>query len=157
MPTTLHTSDLPGLPLIHRGKVRDVYELPGNRMAPPVTAAAAAGFLGLAAYGAWDRRPPFAAVALAVAAVLAVLAVVARREPHRIVLTDAGLTLHSSTKATSIAWQDLAGIVIRTGRYPRLGWVRLDGTRTDTLGVPKDYYRMLTEVQHRAPHVRVFS
>lgn len=32
MPTTLHTSDLPGLPLIHRGKVRDVYELPGNRL-----------------------------------------------------------------------------------------------------------------------------
>ncbi|MBW8366574.1 MAG: phosphoribosylaminoimidazolesuccinocarboxamide synthase [Arenimonas sp.] len=32
MPTTLHTSDLPGLPLIHRGKVRDVYELPGSRL-----------------------------------------------------------------------------------------------------------------------------
>ncbi|PZO10567.1 MAG: phosphoribosylaminoimidazolesuccinocarboxamide synthase [Lysobacteraceae bacterium] len=32
MPTTLHTSDLPGLPLIHRGKVRDVFELPGNRL-----------------------------------------------------------------------------------------------------------------------------
>jgi len=32
VPTTLHTSDLPGLPLIHRGKVRDVYELPGNRL-----------------------------------------------------------------------------------------------------------------------------
>ncbi|MBP6596206.1 MAG: phosphoribosylaminoimidazolesuccinocarboxamide synthase [Arenimonas sp.] len=32
MPTTLHTSDLPGLPLIHRGKVRDVYELPGQRL-----------------------------------------------------------------------------------------------------------------------------
>ncbi len=32
MPTTLHTSDLPGLPLLHRGKVRDVYELPGNRL-----------------------------------------------------------------------------------------------------------------------------
>ena len=32
MPTTLHTSDLPGLPLIHRGKVRDVYELSGNRL-----------------------------------------------------------------------------------------------------------------------------
>ncbi|MCX7032949.1 MAG: phosphoribosylaminoimidazolesuccinocarboxamide synthase [Arenimonas sp.] len=32
MPTTLHSSDLPGLPLIHRGKVRDVYELPGNRL-----------------------------------------------------------------------------------------------------------------------------
>jgi phosphoribosylaminoimidazole-succinocarboxamide synthase len=30
--TTLHTSDLPGLPLIHRGKVRDVYELPGQRL-----------------------------------------------------------------------------------------------------------------------------
>jgi phosphoribosylaminoimidazole-succinocarboxamide synthase len=29
--TTLHTSDLP-LPLLHRGKVRDVYELPGNRL-----------------------------------------------------------------------------------------------------------------------------
>ena len=32
VPTTLHTSDLPGLPLIHRGKVRDVYDLPGNRL-----------------------------------------------------------------------------------------------------------------------------
>ena len=32
VPTTLHTSDLPGLPLLHRGKVRDVFELPGNRL-----------------------------------------------------------------------------------------------------------------------------
>ena len=32
MPTTLHTSDLPGLPLLHRGKVRDVYGLPGNEL-----------------------------------------------------------------------------------------------------------------------------
>ena len=32
MPTTLHTSDLPGLPLLHRGKVRDLYALPGNRL-----------------------------------------------------------------------------------------------------------------------------
>jgi phosphoribosylaminoimidazole-succinocarboxamide synthase len=32
VPTTLHTSDLPGLRLVHRGKVRDVYELPGNRL-----------------------------------------------------------------------------------------------------------------------------
>jgi phosphoribosylaminoimidazole-succinocarboxamide synthase len=32
MATTLHTSHLPGLPLLHRGKVRDVYELPGNRL-----------------------------------------------------------------------------------------------------------------------------
>ncbi len=32
VPTTLHTADLPGLPLIHRGKVRDVFELPGNRL-----------------------------------------------------------------------------------------------------------------------------
>ena len=32
VPTTLHTSDLPGLPLIHRGKVRDVYQLPGHRL-----------------------------------------------------------------------------------------------------------------------------
>ena len=31
MPTTLHTSDLP-LPLLHRGKVRDVYALPGNEL-----------------------------------------------------------------------------------------------------------------------------
>jgi phosphoribosylaminoimidazole-succinocarboxamide synthase len=30
--TTLHTSELPGLPLLHRGKVRDVYGLPGNRL-----------------------------------------------------------------------------------------------------------------------------
>jgi phosphoribosylaminoimidazole-succinocarboxamide synthase len=30
--TTLHTSDLPGLTLRHRGKVRDVYDLPGKRL-----------------------------------------------------------------------------------------------------------------------------
>jgi phosphoribosylaminoimidazole-succinocarboxamide synthase len=32
MPTTLHTSDLPGLELVHRGKVRDVYALPDQRL-----------------------------------------------------------------------------------------------------------------------------
>src|SRR5258705_2141110 len=32
LPTTLLQSDLPGLELIHRGKVRDVYALPGNRL-----------------------------------------------------------------------------------------------------------------------------
>lgn len=32
MPTTLSQSELPGLDLIHRGKVRDVYALPGNRL-----------------------------------------------------------------------------------------------------------------------------
>ncbi len=32
MPTTLHQSNLPGLDLIHRGKVRDVYALPGNEL-----------------------------------------------------------------------------------------------------------------------------
>ncbi|MBS0213519.1 MAG: phosphoribosylaminoimidazolesuccinocarboxamide synthase [Proteobacteria bacterium] len=32
MPTTLSQSDLPGLQLIHRGKVRDVYALPGNEL-----------------------------------------------------------------------------------------------------------------------------
>ncbi|MBB5207584.1 phosphoribosylaminoimidazolesuccinocarboxamide synthase [Chiayiivirga flava] len=32
MTTTLHTSDLPGLPLLHRGKVRDVYGLPGDEL-----------------------------------------------------------------------------------------------------------------------------
>ena len=30
--TTLHSSSLPGLPLLHRGKVRDVFELPGQRL-----------------------------------------------------------------------------------------------------------------------------
>jgi phosphoribosylaminoimidazole-succinocarboxamide synthase len=30
--TTLHSSNLPGLPLLHRGKVRDVFGLPGNRL-----------------------------------------------------------------------------------------------------------------------------
>jgi phosphoribosylaminoimidazole-succinocarboxamide synthase len=30
--TTLHTADLPGLELIHRGKVRDVFALPGQRL-----------------------------------------------------------------------------------------------------------------------------
>ena len=32
MSTVLHTSNLPGLPLLHRGKVRDVYGLPENRL-----------------------------------------------------------------------------------------------------------------------------
>ncbi len=32
MSTVLHTSNLPGLPLLHRGKVRDVYGLPNNRL-----------------------------------------------------------------------------------------------------------------------------
>jgi phosphoribosylaminoimidazole-succinocarboxamide synthase len=32
VPTTLHTSKLPGLNLIHRGKVRDVYELSNQRL-----------------------------------------------------------------------------------------------------------------------------
>ena len=32
MPTTLLQSNLPGLELLHRGKVRDVYALPGNRL-----------------------------------------------------------------------------------------------------------------------------
>jgi len=32
VPTTLSQSDLHGLDLIHRGKVRDVYALPGNRL-----------------------------------------------------------------------------------------------------------------------------
>ena len=30
--TTLHTADLPGLPLVHRGKVRDVFALDGDRL-----------------------------------------------------------------------------------------------------------------------------
>ncbi len=32
MTKTLHTADLPGLQLIHRGKVRDVFALPGERL-----------------------------------------------------------------------------------------------------------------------------
>ncbi len=32
MSTTLHRSDLPGLALLHSGKVRDVFDLPGNRL-----------------------------------------------------------------------------------------------------------------------------
>lgn len=32
MSTTLHTSELPGLELLHRGKVRDVFALPGNAL-----------------------------------------------------------------------------------------------------------------------------
>ncbi|HEU0276852.1 MAG TPA: phosphoribosylaminoimidazolesuccinocarboxamide synthase [Rhodanobacteraceae bacterium] len=32
MPTTLSQSNLPGLELLHRGKVRDVYALPGERL-----------------------------------------------------------------------------------------------------------------------------
>ncbi len=32
MSTTLHTAELPGLELLHRGKVRDVFALPGRRL-----------------------------------------------------------------------------------------------------------------------------
>ena len=32
MSTTLHSSHLPGLPLLHQGKVRDVFALPGQRL-----------------------------------------------------------------------------------------------------------------------------
>ncbi len=32
MASTLHTSQLPGLPLLHQGKVRDVFGLPGKRL-----------------------------------------------------------------------------------------------------------------------------
>ncbi|MGN6191840.1 MAG: phosphoribosylaminoimidazolesuccinocarboxamide synthase, partial [Rhodanobacteraceae bacterium] len=32
MPTTLLQSELPGLELLHRGKVRDVYALSGDRL-----------------------------------------------------------------------------------------------------------------------------
>ena len=32
MSTTLHSSNLPGLPLLHQGKVRDVFGLPGKRL-----------------------------------------------------------------------------------------------------------------------------
>jgi phosphoribosylaminoimidazole-succinocarboxamide synthase len=32
LPTSLHTSDLPGLTLLHRGKVRDVYALPDDEI-----------------------------------------------------------------------------------------------------------------------------
>jgi len=32
VPTTLHSSELPGLPLLHRGKVRDVYDLADNTL-----------------------------------------------------------------------------------------------------------------------------
>src|SRR5690348_10916190 len=32
MPTIVHSSNLPGLELLHRGKVRDVYALPNDRL-----------------------------------------------------------------------------------------------------------------------------
>ncbi|PKM02113.1 MAG: phosphoribosylaminoimidazolesuccinocarboxamide synthase, partial [Gammaproteobacteria bacterium HGW-Gammaproteobacteria-5] len=32
MTHTLHTADLPGLELVHRGKVRDVFALPDARL-----------------------------------------------------------------------------------------------------------------------------
>jgi len=32
VPTTLLQSDLPGLPLRHRGKVRDVFDIPRDRL-----------------------------------------------------------------------------------------------------------------------------
>ena len=40
MPTTLLQSDLPGLPLRHRGKVRDVFDLPRERIRAAALAAA---------------------------------------------------------------------------------------------------------------------
>ena len=50
----LSVSDLPGLPLRHRGKVRDVYDLPSDRLPPGTPAGAAfngAGFNGAAFHG----------------------------------------------------------------------------------------------------------
>ncbi|HYM87077.1 MAG TPA: phosphoribosylaminoimidazolesuccinocarboxamide synthase, partial [Pseudoxanthomonas sp.] len=44
MPTTLLQSDLPGLALRHRGKVRDVFDLPRDRL--PADAPPRAGFNG---------------------------------------------------------------------------------------------------------------
>jgi hypothetical protein len=133
------------------------YELPANRVAPWVTAAASAGFLALAANGATEGHTAFVAVALAVAATLATLAVASRWHPHRVVLTDAGVVLHSSAKDTVIPWQELAAILVAVGRHRRLTWVRADGSRTDTFGLPPGHHDLLTEVRHRAPHVRVVS
>ena len=45
MPTTLLQSDLPGLPLRHRGKVRDVFDLPRGNI-PAAALAAAEGYDG---------------------------------------------------------------------------------------------------------------
>ena len=135
----------------------DAYELPANRAAPLVTAVAAGGFLALAGYGAAEGHAAFAAVALAVGALLAVLAVVARREPHRVVLTDAGVVLRSAAGDTLIPWQGLAGVVVHTWRYRSLTWVRADGSRARTMGLPRGFHRLLSEVQHRAPHVRIVS
>ncbi|MBA2238432.1 MAG: hypothetical protein H0W24_07025, partial [Lysobacter sp.] len=40
---SLSESDLPGLPLRHRGKVRDVFDLPPERLAPSAAAGAGVG------------------------------------------------------------------------------------------------------------------
>ena len=49
MPTTLLQSDLPGLPLRHRGKVRDVFDIPRDRL--PADAQPGTAFGGTAFHG----------------------------------------------------------------------------------------------------------
>ncbi|MFC3551438.1 phosphoribosylaminoimidazolesuccinocarboxamide synthase [Lysobacter cavernae] len=58
MSTTLLQSDLPGLPLRHRGKVRDVFDLPAQHL-PPGPAAGAASELGYLLMVATDRLSAF--------------------------------------------------------------------------------------------------
>ncbi len=58
MSTTLLQSDLPGLPLRHRGKVRDVFDLPAERL-PAGTPAGAASEMGCLLMVATDRLSAF--------------------------------------------------------------------------------------------------
>ncbi|MCM2335544.1 MAG: phosphoribosylaminoimidazolesuccinocarboxamide synthase [Pseudomonas sp.] len=58
MSTTLLQSDLPGLPLRHRGKVRDVFDLPADRLPDPLPPGAASD-LGYLLMVATDRLSAF--------------------------------------------------------------------------------------------------
>ncbi|WP_119717201.1 phosphoribosylaminoimidazolesuccinocarboxamide synthase [Cognatilysobacter tabacisoli] len=58
MSTTLLQSDLPGLPLRHRGKVRDVFDLPADRLPDPLPPGAASD-LGHLLMVATDRLSAF--------------------------------------------------------------------------------------------------
>lgn len=134
------------------------YEIPPTQRGVTVVAPLAVALLVAAGYGAAAGHLAWAAGALGLAAALAGAAVLTLWEPHRFVLTDAGLVLHARAGDTLVSWQDLAGVVVaRHGRHAKLTWVRTDGRRIVTPGTPRNHVDMLTEVKRRAPHVRTRS
>jgi hypothetical protein len=133
------------------------YELPRRQRAAPAAAVATVALLAAAGYGAVQGHLAWATAALAVAASMAVATVLTLWEPYRVVVTDGGVTLHAYARDTTIPWHELAGVVIVTNnRSDRLRWVRVGGGH-EAIGLPPGHFALLTEVQHRAPHVRVLS